>query len=25
VAQIGVLGIRVPVTHTFTTLPSLAK
>jgi len=25
VAQIGVLGIRVPVTHTFTTLPPLAK
>jgi len=24
-AQIGVLGIRIPVAHTFTTLPALAK
>ena len=24
-AQIGVLGIRIPVTHTFTTLPALTK
>ena len=24
-AQIGVLGIRIPVTNTFTTLPALAK
>jgi formylglycine-generating enzyme required for sulfatase activity len=24
-AQIGVLGIRTPMTHTFTTLPALAK
>ncbi len=24
-AQIGALGIRIPVAHTFTTLPSLAK
>jgi hypothetical protein len=24
-AQIGALGIRIPVTHTFTTLPALAK
>jgi hypothetical protein len=24
-SQIGVLGIRTPVTHTFTTLPALAK
>ena len=23
--QIGVLGIRIPVAHTFTTLPALAK
>lgn len=24
-AQIGALGIRIPLTHTFTTLPALAK
>jgi hypothetical protein len=24
-AQIGALGIRIPITHTFTTLPALAK
>ena len=24
-AQIGALGIRIPVAHTFTTLPALAK
>jgi hypothetical protein len=24
-AQIGVLGIRTPMTHTFTTLPALVK
>jgi len=23
--QIGALGIRIPVAHTFTTLPALAK
>jgi len=23
--QIGALGIRIPVTHTFTTLPALTK
>jgi hypothetical protein len=24
-AQIGALGIRIPIAHTFTTLPALAK